>query len=405
MTKTEKSVLNKFLLLHAGSLIIFLSLIISGGYRYNSQQIHRAERSELRAIVYAFSGAARRGELPSDDVEWIFFDEDGEKLGGNFNLEDMDAVIAEVSQGGENFLMGEDYNYLFFRFPPRFFENFNTEIFDDTNIDFDKDWFFMVRAPIDKETYSRLFWAHAALAIGAFIFFMGVGFFLTRLFLRPLRCAIERMDRFIKDTTHEIATPITAMLMSIEGLSRENLTERDAKRLTRVEAAARSIKAIYDDLAFLLADRASLKERECRLEQVDVGELARERAEFFEPIARARGITIEVLVSDFKKPLTDRGEMSRVLDNLISNAIKYNKQNGIARIVVAGNRVAVEDEGKGVPADDRKRIFTRFTRLDEAQGGFGLGLNIAQLLCERAKMKIAAEDCEGGGARFVVSWD
>ncbi|GHS89042.1 hypothetical protein FACS189487_08510 [Campylobacterota bacterium] len=384
MNQAEKSTLTRIVLLHAGSLIIFLGLIGGGYYSRHSAYITKTQQNELRIMAYSVGGSLRKHETPPEEIEWVVFDLTGRVIAGNFELPDTPATEIERLGDRESFIEDKKYSYLMHPLPQRGRDRL----------------FFLVRAPIDHEAYANLIFNAAVIVVGAFIFFMVIGFFLTRLFLQPMRRTIELLDRFMKDTTHEIATPITAILMSIESFTRTNLSERDLKRLNRIDSAARTIKNVYDDLAFLLIDH---KEKRV-LAQIDIEALARERAEFFEPIAKVRAVLVTIDAAAHTPPIADLAEMTRIMDNLISNAIKYNKHGGAMRIAIGGSSLSVEDEGLGIAKEDRARIFERFTRLDKAQGGFGLGLSIVKMLCDRAAMRVVVEDREGGGSRFVITW-
>jgi two-component system OmpR family sensor kinase len=348
-----------------------------------------SQQKELRIMADSVGRSLRRSETPPEEIEWAVFDLKGRVIAGNFELPSSPVKEVEQLDARDSFITDDKYNYLLRPLPPHGRDRGGGDRM-----------FFLARLAIDSEARANLIFSSAAMAIGAFLFFMVIGFFLTRLFLKPMRNTIELLDRFIKDTTHEITTPITAILMSIESFNRENLDERNIKRLGRIGSAARTIKSDYDDLAFLLIGK---KENRV-LAQIDIEGLARERAEFFDPIAKSRGVSIAIAVLAHNPPIADRAEMTRIVDNLISNAIKYNRQGGLTQITIENNRLSVEDEGLGIAKKDRLKIFERFTRLDEAQGGFGLGLSIVKMLCDRAKMSVAVEDREGGGSRFVVSW-
>jgi signal transduction histidine kinase len=105
----------------------------------------------------------------------------------------------------------------------------------------------------------------------------------------------------------------------------------------------------------------------------------------------------------------DERALRHVLQNLVDNALKYGPTGQTVRVtatpVAAGTLdVAVADEGPGVPAADRERIWQPFVRLatDDGTGGTGLGLNVVHTLVHAARGRVWVEDVPGGGARFVV---
>ena len=107
------------------------------------------------------------------------------------------------------------------------------------------------------------------------------------------------------------------------------------------------------------------------------------------------------------RAMGDPGDVARILRILLDNALRHTPSPGDVRVAYVENGdtvgIAVEDDGPGVPGDDRERIFARFTRGDRADaGGFGLGLAIARELARRMDGDLALEDTPGG-ARFVLS--
>ncbi|MDR2638462.1 MAG: HAMP domain-containing histidine kinase [Helicobacteraceae bacterium] len=383
MIAAEKQALWRFLLLYAGSLIFFLGIIGVGYYGFHSRQIFKAQQNELRLMAANINRSLKRGEPPDEEIAWALVDSAGETYAGAFKLPH--STVKSIGEPNEREIFFSDQSHIYrlnelpTRFEPRFL---------------------LVRMPIYNEMYRNLIVNMSAIWGGAFIFFMAIAAILTRMFLKPMRDMIDLLDRFIKDATHELTTPIAAILMSAEGFARDSLSERDKKRLSRIETGARTIKSVYDDLTFLMLD----KRRQSALEEIDLKTLIGERAEFFEPIGRAKGIVWEIVTGEYEPPIADKNELTRIIDNLLSNAIKYNKQGGRVRVLVENRSMSIEDEGCGISKADRQKIFDRFARLDSAQGGFGLGLNIVKSLCDRANMTIDVSDAQIGGSRFTISW-
>lgn len=381
MHKAERKTLIRFLLLYAGSLALFLGILGYGYHRVHSAEIHKQQQNELRLVAFNAGRMLRAGVRPPEGVEWALLDERGRKLAGDFDL----PVVprCDKTQGNERFLVDGGYRYLIRELSPRA---------DAAALS--------VRSPVNAAAFEQLKWNMVLIGTGAFVFFMAIAAFLSHLFLRPLRQTIELLDRFIKDTTHELTTPISAILMSIEGINKASLDERDQKRLDRIAVAARTLKVVYDDLAHV-----TLNARERRtVAELDLAGLVRQRIEFLEPAGRVRNIRWVFEPQGYEPPVADGREMARILDNLFSNAIKYNRTGGSITVTLAGRRLCVIDEGPGIAAADRKRIFERFTRLEESRGGFGLGLGIVKELCERNGFKIEVEEKRGEGSCFCVSW-
>jgi two-component system, OmpR family, sensor kinase len=228
-----------------------------------------------------------------------------------------------------------------------------------------------------------------------------IGFFLSRMFLRPMNEAIALLDDFIKDTTHELNTPVSAILTNIEALKEIDLPSSADKKLARIEIASRTISTLYDDLTYLILNH----DLAIRNEMLNFSAILHERIEYFRHRIEQKKITlIQEIDSDILIEI-DRTKATRLIDNLLSNAIKYNRMGGEIRITLESGRLCIADNGVGIPKEMQERIFERYTRADKSVGGFGIGLHIVAMIAKEYRMKIALESLFGEGTTVSVSWN
>ncbi|MHC3993799.1 sensor histidine kinase [Thiomicrolovo sp. ZZH C-3] len=252
----------------------------------------------------------------------------------------------------------------------------------------------------DDGLWLRLYWRSAAM-YGAVLFILllltGVG--LSRLFLRPMKEAVALLDSFIKDTTHELNTPVTAILTNVERLDTAVLNEKQRKKIARIETAARTIGSIYDDLTFLLL------RRDVRIEDVpiDMEAFVHERLEYFQTRFDAKGLQLEISVNAPMDVVMDRTLAARLLDNLLSNAVKYSDRETKVSVEIGGNVLRIANTGVPIPEEKLSRIFERFARADESRGGFGIGLHLVAQIASRYRVRIRVET-EGKLTQFVLTW-
>ena len=232
-----------------------------------------------------------------------------------------------------------------------------------------------------------------------FSIFLIAGYFLLRLLLKPMRESLHLLDRFIKDTTHELNTPVSSILANIEMIDRDKMVEKNLKKLKRIEVAAKTISTIYEDLTYVALGNKS-KNRD---EDIDLKELLKERGEFFKTLAESKKITISY---DLKGSYIymDRGKMVRVIDNLLSNAIKYNKSRGNIMIASTKNSFSIEDSGIGIAKEDLSKICQRYARFNDSEGGFGIGLSIVSAIIDEYKMKIEIKSELNRGTKVSLIW-
>lgn len=235
--------------------------------------------------------------------------------------------------------------------------------------------------------------------IFSILFLSGIAYVLSHLFLEPVRQAIAKLDGFIRDTGHELNTPISVITMSVEQLNRLDIRPEQAKHIQRINVAARTLSHLYNDLTFLLMhDR--LRDL---TETVDMLNLCTERIEYFRPIAEGKMIRIVTQLGE-SCCRADRNKLSRVIDNLLSNAIKYTRPSGTITITLDSNRLSVSDNGIGITPDQKEKIFSRYTRFDEANGGFGIGLDIVRMVCHEYGFRIDVDSIPDKGSTFSLSW-
>jgi two-component system, OmpR family, sensor kinase len=234
-----------------------------------------------------------------------------------------------------------------------------------------------------------------------FLLIAGVlGFFLVSLLLRPMRDAIELLDRFIKDTTHELNTPVNAILSNIEMIDKTNLDEKLVKKINRIDIGARTVSNLYQDLTYLVLSHKIISHKE----QISLQELLEERIEYFSLFATSRKIEF---ISTFKQDVSlhvDRKKLAKLFDNILSNAIKYNKVNGRIFITLFNDRVEIKDTGRGIAKEKLDEIFQRYKRVDESVGGFGIGLSIVMMIAQEYDFKITMESKEKEWTKVSVRW-
>jgi len=261
--------------------------------------------------------------------------------------------------------------------------------------------FFLVFETPDDEL-----WRHQALRnsliFGSGLFFLLalIGFTLSRMFLRPMNDAIALLDDFIKDTTHELNTPVSAILTNIEALNETDLPPGVQKKLKRIEIASRTISTLYDDLTYLVLNH-DLAVRDVEL---DLSHLVHERLEYFRHRIEQKKITLDLDIQPDILLTIDATKATRLIDNLLSNAIKYNTMGGEIRILLHTGLLCIEDSGIGIPESMIQRVFERYTRADKSVGGFGIGLNIVAMIAREYALNVTVESEEKRGTKICVEW-
>jgi len=219
-----------------------------------------------------------------------------------------------------------------------------------------------------------------------------VGYFLGRLFLRPVREQIESLDRFISDTTHELNTPISAILMTIQSLKGV-----EPKKITRLEASAKRLSTMYSTLTYRLEGNETVSEELCFAGIVEL------RVEYVKELIDSKRLSIDLDLEP-TKIFMPKESAHRLIDNLLSNAIKYSDVGDSITISLKNNVFKIEDTGIGIDEKVQADIFKRYQRANEERGGFGIGLNIVLAICKQYKIKLGLESKKGEGSIFILTF-
>jgi len=226
----------------------------------------------------------------------------------------------------------------------------------------------------------------------SFILMGVVGYFLGRLFLKPVREQIESLDQFISDTTHELNTPISAILMTIQ-----TFKGFEQKKMKRLEASAKRLSVMYSSLTYRLEGKVESSEILC------FSDIVKERVGYVKELIDSKHLHLELDMEPTQVYMS-KSSAHRLIDNLLSNAIKYSDVDDSIYIRLKGNILEVKDTGIGIDKNVQNDIFKRYNRANEERGGFGLGLNIVLSICKQYKIKISLKSEKGEGSNFILTF-
>jgi signal transduction histidine kinase len=218
-------------------------------------------------------------------------------------------------------------------------------------------------------------------------------------------------DEFLSLVSHELRTPLTSIRgyldLVLDGEAGD-VNPEQRRFLEAVERNSGRLLRLVGDLLFVAqadAGRLSLERG-----RVDLSELAAHCVEEAAPAATEKSVSLVLLAEPVPSLVGDRGRLAQVLDNLVSNALKFTPEGGSVQVRTraGGNQVVleVEDSGIGIPAADQPRLFERFFRSavaeDQAIPGTGLGLAIVKAIVEAHSGQISISSREGLGTTFRV---
>ncbi|MDX6645953.1 MAG: hypothetical protein QOK40_1680 [Miltoncostaeaceae bacterium] len=215
-------------------------------------------------------------------------------------------------------------------------------------------------------------------------------------------------DEFLALVSHEFRTPLTSITGHIEMLGEATLSADVRWRLGVVSRNAERLLRLVDDVLLLASSDSG--QLQLRRSDLDLAQLIRQCVEEAGPQAQAQTVGLSMALDEVPPVHGDPARIGQLLNNLISNAIKFTPAGGSVRLALERREravlVTVTDTGPGIPADEQPRLFERFFR-SEGSGsvgvpGNGLGLSIAKAIIEAHGGRIWVESDEGHGASFCV---
>ncbi|TAK01863.1 MAG: response regulator [Chloroflexota bacterium] len=227
--------------------------------------------------------------------------------------------------------------------------------------------------------------------------------------------ASQSKTEFLSRMSHELRTPLNSVIGFAQILELDGLQGDQAKSVDHILRSGRHLLALINEV--LDISRIESGTLTTSPEPVDVREAVQDAVDLVTPLARDRGLTIEVRVPDappaeaaISRVLADRQRLKQILLNLLSNAIKFNRDAGTIEVEVVLTdtgrcRILVRDEGPGIPEPMRDRVFAPFDRLGVEAGrveGTGLGLSLSRALAERMDGTVEFTSTVGQGSTFWV---
>jgi signal transduction histidine kinase len=225
--------------------------------------------------------------------------------------------------------------------------------------------------------------------------------------------ALDRLkDEFVATASHELRTPLTSLKgyleMSLDPAEGPLSPTREA-HLRIAQRNADRLNLLVDQLLFLA--RADSHPLELDRQPVDLAALLNEAAETARPAADAKNVAVLIEAKPPHRVLADRQQLVRIVDNLVTNAVKFTPDNGTVRLAAraAGDAAVLEvaDSGVGIPLGEQSDLFKRFFRgtkaIDDAVPGSGLGLAISQVIAEAHGTSIEVESALGRGSTFRLA--
>jgi len=219
--------------------------------------------------------------------------------------------------------------------------------------------------------------------------------YILKKFSKPFQELNRSLDRFLRDSMHEINTPLSIININIDLANKKIGNNRYLKR---IKAASKTLSTIYDDMDYLIKH----EKMKFTNNQINFSNFLQERVDYFSEIAFQKGITIDSHIEDNIYIYFNTTKLQRIIDNTLSNAIKYSFDE--SRIIIklkkkpASILLSIEDFGIGIK--DTKKILNRYYREDNNKGGFGIGLDIVKQIVDESDISMQIDSIPNRRTEF-----
>ena len=224
--------------------------------------------------------------------------------------------------------------------------------------------------------------------LATFLLF-GIALFFTFYSLRPIRKALQLNDEFIKDILHDFNTPITSMILNIKMFKEEKGEDIFIKRISQ---GINNMMLLQNNLKCFLQRSPSQNTK------LDIAKLAKNRLDMMQESYPLLTFTYEKN-NDLVR-VSNEEILTRIFDNLLSNASKYNKLRGEVKVTVKGTCIIIQDTGKGI--QNVNKVMQRYYK--EQERGLGLGLHIVQKLIDELNIEMHITSEVGVGSTFTLDF-
>lgn len=238
----------------------------------------------------------------------------------------------------------------------------------------------------DINDISQVLWIKFILAS---LLLLGVALFFTFYSLSPIRKALRLNDEFIKDILHDFNTPITSMILNIKMFRDE---KGDDPYVSRLSQSIDTVLLLQNNLKSFLHNSPS------QSQDVDIAALAKERLKNIQNIYPRLNYTFDKQNDLLKN--TNHELLMRILDNILSNAAKYNKPHGKVTVTISNALLTIEDTGKGI--EDVHKVLQRYYK--EQDRGIGIGLHIVNKLCNELNIGMTIQSQIDRGTKIVLNF-
>ena len=243
--------------------------------------------------------------------------------------------------------------------------------------------------PFNQDTFLPL--TLTVLLFGLILYLM-----LSKSIFEPLFKSDENLQKTVKETLHELNIPISTIKLNTQMLEKKITGEKELKRLNRIKLASNNLLKLYEDMEYQIKKE---------LDKIDITTFGLKNLilislDKFDDLKKDIKIVVDIEDVEIN---SDVNGFEKMIDNLISNALKYNiEKDGVIKIKYEDKILSIFNTGKEIDTKNLFIIFDKYFQEDSSHNGFGLGLNIVKDFCDKNRITIKIEPKENGNC-FILN--
>lgn len=209
---------------------------------------------------------------------------------------------------------------------------------------------------------------------------------------------LEQQDLFVKKIMHDMNTPVSIISLNTDLIEQKT---GPLKEIEAIKASSKTLSSIYGDLSYKIKKES----REYKIEEINLLEFISSRIMFFDELANTKDLHINLEYSEELSLFINPHELERLIDNIISNAIKYSKVSDEINIFfgIENNKYIISIEDFGIGIEDKELIFEPYYQQSNKKLGLGLGLNIVKEICDKYKIELEVKSKKDLGTKFIFN--
>lgn len=231
--------------------------------------------------------------------------------------------------------------------------------------------------------------------LGVILMASVVGFVITSMAVAPLKEHFMKLERFSKETLHELNLPVNTIMANTKMLRKTHHDEKSIKRIERIESACDMVQERYNELDYMI--KKQMKKE--KIERFDVAQVIEERVYILRSLYSSAHfkLNLESLVKEM-----DKIGFQKVIDNLIDNAIKYSPSPADVEITLKAGHLSIKDKGVGMDEVTLLNIFDRYYQEDATMPGFGIGLGLVKAYCDQYHIRLNFDSKKDVGTTIIL---